>query len=117
MKKLIISTICLLAFAAGVSSYAYYHSHQIVAKNSLAKANVVALTDNENQGLWERIDEDCTYTFYGKAGSTVSFTIGGKTIFLTVGANGYVSYVYGGGKTRCVSGGNEQCTARYCPEL
>jgi len=47
MKKLIISAICLLALAAGVSSYAYYRSHQIVAKNSLAKANVEALTDNE----------------------------------------------------------------------
>ena len=40
MKKLIITAVCPLALAAGVSSYAYYHSHQIVAKNSLAKANV-----------------------------------------------------------------------------
>ena len=40
MKKLIISIVCLLAVAVGVSSYAYYHSHQTVAKNSLAKANV-----------------------------------------------------------------------------
>ena len=47
MKKLIISAICLLALAAGVSSYAYYHSHQIVAKNELAKANVEALTEDE----------------------------------------------------------------------
>jgi len=117
MKKLIISTICLLALAAGVSSYAYYRSHQIVAKNSLAKANIDALTDNENQGLWKRIDEDCTYTFYGKAGSIVSFTIGDHSVSLTIGAEGYVSYTYSGGKTRCVSGGNEQCTARYCPEL
>ena len=41
----------------------------------LAAANVEALTEDENHGLWERIDEDCTYTFYGKAGSNVSFTI------------------------------------------
>jgi len=47
MKKLIISTICLLALVAGVSSYAYYHSHQIVAKNSLALDNVEALADFE----------------------------------------------------------------------
>ena len=49
MKKLIISAICLLSLAAGVSSYAYYRSHQIVAKNSLAKANVEALTEGESQ--------------------------------------------------------------------
>ena len=52
MKKLIISAVCLLALAAGVSSYAYYRSHQIVAKNSLAKANVEALTDNENPNCY-----------------------------------------------------------------
>lgn len=55
MKKLIISAICLLALAAGVSSYAYYRSLQIVAKNSLAKANVEALTDVEisSSGEWK----------------------------------------------------------------
>ena len=47
MKKIIISIVCLLAMSAGVSSYVYYRSHQIVAKNSLAKANVEALTEIE----------------------------------------------------------------------
>jgi len=49
MKKIVISIVCLLALAAGVSSYAYYRSHLVVAKNSLAKANVEALTEGENQ--------------------------------------------------------------------
>jgi len=30
-------------------------------------------------------------------------------------ADGTTTYVYGGGKTHCKSGGNDQCTARYCP--
>lgn len=56
MKKLIISIVCLLAFAADVSSYAYYHSHQIVAKNELAKANVEALTEDETPVLYTPVE-------------------------------------------------------------
>ena len=86
MKKLIISAICLLAFAAaGVSSYAYYRSHQIVAKNSLAKANVEALTDNElttcpdyNYAPDKMIHSDClTVTVYCNVDGEV--TVNGTT--------------------------------------
>jgi len=48
MKKMIISIVCLLVFAAGVSSYAYYRSHVIVVKNSLVQVNVEALTSGED---------------------------------------------------------------------
>lgn len=47
MKKFIVSIVFLLAIAAGVSSYAYYRSHVIAAKNALAQANVEALTEDE----------------------------------------------------------------------
>ena len=68
MKKLIISIVCLLALAAGVSSYVYYRSHLIVAKNELAKANVEALTEDEpiNGGELPEVGITCSGTGYGK---------------------------------------------------
>ena len=61
--------------------------------------------------LWCRRDEDCVYKITGKANADVKFL--GITIKLN--ADGKAEYKYGGGKTHCIAGGNEQCTARYCP--
>ena len=61
--------------------------------------------------LWCREDQDCVYKIKGKANAEVKFL--GITIKLN--AKGEGEYVYGGGKTHCIAGGNEQCTARYCP--
>lgn len=36
---------------------------------------------------------------------------------IKLGADGKGSYTYSGGKTNCKAGGDEQCTARYCPAL
>ena len=96
--------------------------------SDMALKNVLALADGEDPEdpdpgeddggtgtLWEREDGDCKYTFTGKAGSKVHFTILGVPITLTIGIDGTATYVYGDGKTNCKSGGNEQCTARYCP--
>ena len=68
MKKLIISIVCLLALAAGVSSYVYYRSHLIVAKNELAKANVEALTEDEpiDGGELPEGEIICSGTGYGR---------------------------------------------------
>ncbi|RXF71828.1 hypothetical protein [Arcticibacter tournemirensis] len=62
--------------------------------------------------LWIRKDDNCTYTFYGKAGADV--TIFGGTV-IKIGANGYAMFVLPYGKTDCTAGGADQCTARYCP--
>ena len=70
MKKLIISAICLLALAAGVSSYVYYRTHQIVAKNQLAIENVDALTTGELPGGWCKNFKSATVWYI--SGSSVS---------------------------------------------
>lgn len=67
--------------------------------------------------LWGRVDSNCVYEFYGKANSTVTFNLFGVPISLTIGADGMASYTYKDGKTNCQQGGNQQCTARYCPPL
>lgn len=76
MKKLIISIVCLLAFAAGVLSYAYYRGRQIVAKNSLAQANVEALTEDETSLLYTPVEMTVSTTTTNSDGSTttVSYT-------------------------------------------
>ena len=61
--------------------------------------------------LWTRNDQDCVYKITGKANAEVKFL--GITIKLN--AEGEAEYVYSGGKTHCIAGGNEQCRARYCP--
>ena len=61
--------------------------------------------------LWTRNDQDCVYKITGKANAEVKFL--GITIKLN--AKGEAEYVYSGGKTHCIAGGNEQCRARYCP--
>jgi len=75
-NNLYISAICLLALAAGVLSYAYYRSHQIVAKNSLAKANVEALTEDETSLLYTPVEMTVSTTTTNSDGSTttVSYT-------------------------------------------
>ncbi len=92
--------------------------------DELALSNVLALAnvenpdsgeDNEVGTLWVRSDQDCLYTFTGKVGSKVYFTILGIPLSVTIGADGTATYTYGSGKTHCKEGGDEQCTARYCP--
>ena len=61
--------------------------------------------------LWCRDDQACVYKIKGKANAEVKFL--GITIKLN--AKGEAEYVYDGGKTHCIAGGNEQCRARYCP--
>jgi hypothetical protein len=85
--------------------------------NPLVFANIEALSENESTQLWIRKDYDCEYKFSGKVGSYVSFTLGASTLTIRIGADGTATYTYPDGKTTCTAGGNEQCTARYCPPL
>ena len=121
MKNKILSVIFTLALLATAGFGVQKSMKGNAGLSDLALANVEALAQNENGGgdgtLWTREDDDCTYTFTGKAGSQVHFSILGIPISLTIGADGTATYVYGNGKTHCKSGGNEQCTARYCPPL
>lgn len=90
-----------------------------VDKNSamgVLLANVEALANaSEGDGtLWFRLDEDCVYTFKGKANTNFTFTIGGHTLNGTYDRNGEYTYTVSDGQTDCESGGRHQCTARYC---
>ena len=120
MKKKILSGVFALALHATAGFGVNKSMKSDVKLSDLALANVEALADSESGGgevLWSREDEDCEYYITGKAGSEVTFTILGMTITLTIGADGTATYVYGSGKTHCISGGQEQCTARYCPPI
>ena len=99
MKKLIISAICLLALSAGVSSYAYYRSHQIVAKNSLAQANVEALTEGESQA---EINAKLHYQSSGIPNSHCPIWV----ISITYGVTP---------STSCTTGGIYKCQEGKCP--
>ncbi len=99
-----------------VSSYVYLNA-KTTSKESLVLANIEALSEEESTQLWTREDYDCVYEFSGKVGSYVSFNIGASTLTIRIGADGTATYTYPDGKTRCIAGGNEQCTARYCPPL
>lgn len=97
--------------------------NQVNAKpdNSILAKNIEALSQSEGGGsttvYFFRVDEDCEYTFTGKKGSTISFSIGGQNISITLNKNGEYTYVYKHGRTRCTVGGYELCEARYCPQL
>ena len=110
MKKLIISAICLLAFAAGVSSYAYYHSHQIVAKNSLAQANVEAITENGTLDCSYNRDESSCEIYVGVGGQVKVFNKG----VISAGADGMVVFP---GKVVCSSGGSYTCRPVECVDI
>ncbi|WP_436417266.1 NVEALA domain-containing protein [Petrimonas sulfuriphila] len=119
MKKKLLSGIFALALLVA-TGYGVSQSMKSDANLSdLALSNVEALAQDESGGgtLWTRTDGDCTYTFTGRAGSTISITIAGISVTLTIGADGTATYTYGDGKTDCASGGNQQCTARYCPSI
>lgn len=118
MKKVILSGTIVLIIAM-VSVWNVNVSLQSDKMNGLMLANVEALATPENgQVLWDRMDKDCLYTITGGAGAQVPITLLGVTVItLTLDAKGEASYTYYGGKTECSAGGNQQCTARYCPPL
>lgn len=126
VKKVVIgltaSSMCVLALIGN------YHS-SVHEPSDVILQNVEVLTQQENSGqegnngsgtgtLWIRLDGNCVYEVEGCAKGEVSINIAGVGIIkIKVGADGKASYTYSGGKTNCTAGGNEQCTARYCPAL
>ncbi|MDR1155861.1 MAG: hypothetical protein LBL04_14235 [Bacteroidales bacterium] len=122
MKKVVLTSIGVAVIVLAAINVNIALKSEGISKSIMA--NIVALADNENPGggenggngtiLWERTDGDCVYTFTGKAGAKI--TIFGGTI-ITIGTDGTATYTYGNGKTECASGGNQQCTARYCPPI
>jgi len=67
---------------------------------------------NESSSLWHRKNDDCKYTFKGKAGAKVYFL--GMYVG-TINAEGEFVYTATDTQTSCTAGGQEQCEARYCP--
>ncbi len=120
MKKMFILATGLLLTVLSVTLFA--GKTQDVEK-SLLMRNVEAIARGEDGdggggSLWTREDKDCTYNFTGRAGAEVNVSIAGLgAITLRLDAEGSATYTYGDGQTRCFSGGNEQCTARYCPPI
>lgn len=87
----------------------------------LCMENVEALTQGDvspNDAVYIRVDDDCVYIAYAKAGSYVDvYAAGVKIASIKAGADGVARYIYGSGKTDCSLGGNHLCTARYCPQI
>lgn len=115
MRKKILSSLAILAIAALVTLNVNLSTKSGNLRDFML-ANIEALAQ-EGEGnppvLWVRTDSDCVYEFTGKAGATI--TVFGITI--TFDASGNAKYTLPGGRTNCSSGGNELCTARYCPSL
>lgn len=117
---MIMYKIALFIFVViGISLFAYKSYEEVGRAKDIQFENVEALAQAEDsQCAYLRVDEDCEYKFKGEVGSTMNVKLGGVTIAkLKVNASGYCSYVYSKGSTRCSSGGNEMCSARYCPSL
>ena len=119
MKKLF----KVMGVVAVCAAFAVVVYNQVNAKpeNTILAKNIEALSQSEGGGsapiYFFRVDEDCEYLFTGKKGSTISFSIGGKSVSITLDENGEYTYVYKYGRTRCTIGGYELCEARYCPQL
>ncbi|MDY3063754.1 MAG: hypothetical protein SOW56_06980 [Bacteroidaceae bacterium] len=114
-KYLMLSCIAVVAIATFVGTKTLKsNAHE---ENSLLAQNVEALSEEEEgETLWLRQDENCSYSFEGKAGAEVTLNIAGlEAVKLKCDANGKVTYTAKDAQTRCFAGGNEQCQARYCP--
>ena len=117
-KSFLALSFAAIAIVSGYAGVKAFRS-QACRENDLLAQNIEALSEDEGQEkLYERIDEDCVYEFTGKAGAKLNISVfGGEITTLTFDATGHASYTYHSGKTRCIDGGKEQCTARYCPQL
>lgn len=115
MKKYFFMAVAILVVSAaaivGIKSYHYYSMPELM------KANLEALSQDENNKLYFRQDKDCVYEFTGKSNSTISAMIGGVTYTIKLNRDGYYKYVYKYGRTCCTSGGHELCEDRYCPPM
>ena len=117
-KRFLALSFAAIAIVSGYAGVKAFRS-QANGENDLLAQNIEALSEDEGQEkLYERIDEDCVYEFTGKAGGQLKISIfDGSIITLSFDALGHATYIYYSGKTRCIDGGKEQCTARYCPQL
>lgn len=112
MKKLTLG-IVIAVFIALVG----VHFSNFQSSENVLLANVEALANPEDTKLWFRKDESCVYTFKGEKGASFTLTIGGVSVSGKYDNEGNYVYKVKDGKTNCTSGGQEQCTARYCPVL
>ena len=115
MKKYFFMAVAILVVSAaaivGIKSYHYYSMPELM------KANLEALSQDENDKHYLRQDKHCVYEFTGKSNATIPAMIGEVTYTIKLNKDGYYKYVYKYGRTHCTLGGPELCEDRYCPPM
>jgi hypothetical protein len=101
----------ILSIVVIIAGYNMSINTQNEEVSSIYISNAKAIAGENETGSWIRNDADCVYTFSGNPYGQI--TVFGNT--LTFNGFGIARYTITGGKTHCSNGGNELCTARYCP--